>query len=69
MSARSSSRRKTIIELTGPFAQRANSFLSIAIRGAGRLKCSSHGAGRARPRDRELPFIQPQAMEKVIAIR
>src|SRR5205814_4986375 len=59
--------KKDDIEFYRPFAQRPNSFLSIAIRGSGRPEMLLGTARAALDRvDRELPFIQPQSMTKVI---
>ena len=58
---------KDEIEFYRPFAQRPNSFLSVAIRGAGRPEMLLGTARAALDRvDRELPFIQPETMNKVI---
>jgi len=59
--------RKDEIEFYRPFAQRPNSFLSVAIRGSGRPEMLLGTARAALDRvDRQLPFIQPQTMMKVI---
>ncbi|HEX5175780.1 MAG TPA: ABC transporter permease, partial [Chthoniobacteraceae bacterium] len=56
------------IEFYRPFAQRPNSFLAVAIRGTGRPEMLLGTARAALDRvDRELPFIQPETMEKVIS--
>jgi putative ABC transport system permease protein len=53
--------RKDEIEFYRPFAQRPNSFLSVAIRGSGRPEMLLGTARAALDRvDRQLPFIQPQ---------
>jgi putative ABC transport system permease protein len=59
--------KKNEVEFYRPFAQRANSFLSLALRGPGRPEMLLGTARAALDRvDRELPFIQPQTMEQVI---
>jgi putative ABC transport system permease protein len=59
--------KKDEVELYRPFAQRPNSFFSVVIRGAGRPEMLLGTARAALDRvDRELPFIQPQTMIKVI---
>src|SRR5262249_30641161 len=59
--------KKDEIEFYRPFAQRPNSFFSVAIRGASRPEMLLGPARAALDRvDRELPFIQPQTMNKVI---
>jgi putative ABC transport system permease protein len=60
--------KKDEIEFYRPFAQRPNSFLAVAIRGTGRPEMLLGTARAALDRvDRELPFIQPETMEKVIS--
>jgi putative ABC transport system permease protein len=60
--------QKDEIEFYRPFAQRPNSFLSVAIRGHGRPEILLGTARAALDRvDRELPFIQPQTMTRVIS--
>jgi putative ABC transport system permease protein len=60
--------KKDEIEFYRPFAQRPNSFLSVAIRGHGRPEMLLSAARAALDRvDRDLPFIQPQTMQRVIA--
>jgi putative ABC transport system permease protein len=59
--------KKDEIEFYRPFAQRPNSFLNIAIRGRGHPEMLLGPARAALDRvDRELPFIQPQTMSRVI---
>jgi putative ABC transport system permease protein len=59
--------KKNEVEFYRPFAQRANSFLTVALRGSGRPEMLLGTARAALDRvDRELPFIQPQTMEQVI---
>ncbi len=59
--------QKDEIEFYRPFAQRPNSFFSVAIRGRGRPEMLLGTARAALDRvDREVPFIQPQTMRKVI---
>jgi putative ABC transport system permease protein len=59
--------KKDEIAFYRPFAQRPNSFLAVAIRGRGQPEMLLGTARAALDRvDRELPFIQPQTMEKVI---
>jgi putative ABC transport system permease protein len=59
--------KKNEIEFYRPFAQRANSFLTLVLRGPGRPEMLLGTARAALDRvDRELPFIQPQTMEQVL---
>jgi putative ABC transport system permease protein len=59
--------KKNEIEFYRPFAQRANSFLTLALRAPGRPEMLLGTARAALDRvDRELPFIQPQTMEQVL---
>jgi predicted permease len=59
--------KKNEVEFYRPFAQRANSFLTVALRGSGQPAMLLGTARAALDRvDRELPFIQPQTMEQVI---
>jgi putative ABC transport system permease protein len=59
--------KKDEIAFYRPFAQRPNSFLAVAFRGRGQPEMLLGTARAALDRvDRELPFIQPQTMEKVI---
>jgi len=59
--------KKNEVEFYRPFAQRANSFLTVTLRGSGRPEMLLGTARAALDRvDRELPFIQPQTMEQVI---
>ena len=59
--------KKDEIEFYRPFAQRPNSFLNVAIRGRGHPEMLLATARAALDRvDRELPFIQPQTMSRVI---
>ena len=59
--------KKNEVEFYRPFAQRANSFLTVALRGPGRPEMLLATARAALDRvDRDLPFIQPQTMEQVI---
>lgn len=59
--------KKDEIEFYRPFAQRSASFFAVAIRGSGRPEMLLGSARAALDRvDRELPFIQPQTMMKVI---
>jgi putative ABC transport system permease protein len=59
--------KKDEVEFYRPFAQRPNSFLSLALHGPGRPEMLLGTARAALDRvDRDLPFIQPQTMEQVI---
>ncbi|HEX4666947.1 MAG TPA: ABC transporter permease [Chthoniobacterales bacterium] len=59
--------KKNEIEFYRPFAQRPNSFLTVALRGPGRPELLLGTARAALDQvDRQLPFIQPQTMEQVI---
>ncbi len=59
--------KKDEVKFYRPFAQRTNAFFAVAIRGAGRPEALLGTARAALDRvDRQLPFIQPSTMEKVI---
>ncbi len=59
--------KKDEVKFYRPFAQRANTFFAVAIRGSGRPEALLGTARAALDRvDRQLPFIQPSTMEKVV---
>ena len=59
--------KKDEVKFYRPFAQRANTFFTVAIRGTERPEALLGTARAALDRvDRQLPFIQPSTMEKVV---
>ncbi len=59
--------KKNEVEFYRPFAQRANSFLTVALRGPAQPEMLLGAARAALDRvDRQLPFIQPKTMDQVI---